>query len=77
MTNKIICIVLIFLLIISLHSPTLAEEKPDKDDSQAGVKKPLDSYEAVRRAMILLPVKTTLIDVEPKLFTVKIIGDIE
>lgn len=30
----------------------------------------------VRRAAISLPVKTTLVNVEPKLFTVKIIGDI-
>jgi hypothetical protein len=31
----------------------------------------------VRRAAITLPVKTSLVIVEPELFTVKVIGDIE
>ena len=56
-------------IVENLHPQTDIRVRVELKDLTPGV--------YVRRAMITLPVKTTLIDVEPKLFTVKIIGDIE
>lgn len=50
---------------------------PRKDISVLVELKDLSPGVYVRRATITLPVKTTLIKVEPELFTVKIIGEIQ
>ena len=64
---------------IEIKGPqTIVEKLHPQTDIRVRVElKDLTPGVYVRRAMITLPVKTTLIDVEPKLFTVKIIGDIE
>ena len=70
----------------SISPPTLTLEikgplniinnlQPDRDIDVYVELKNLKPGVYVRRAAILLPVKTTLVDAEPELFTVKIIGD--
>jgi YbbR domain-containing protein len=64
---------------IEIKGPQKIVEKlhPQKDIRVLVELKNLSPGVYVRRATITLPVKTTLVKVEPELFTVKIIGDIE
>jgi YbbR domain-containing protein len=64
---------------IEIRGPQYIVENlhPDKDIRVLVELKDLNPGVYVRRAAITLPVKTSLVIVEPELFTVKVIGDIE